>query len=86
MIDSPGLEFMEGRELKLERQVSSIIKYIDAQYADTMSEVRLWTAGAIFQANSVFQESKVVRKNIGDQHIHLYVFMKRPFTFDSQRF
>lgn len=39
VIDSPGLDFMEGRELKLERQVSSVIKYIDAQYADTLSEV-----------------------------------------------
>ncbi|KAE9393166.1 septin family protein [Gymnopus androsaceus JB14] len=61
VIDSPGLEFMEGRELKLERQVSSIIKYIDAQYADTMSE-----------------ESKVVRKNIGDQHIHLCIYLIDP--------
>lgn len=41
VIDSPGLDFMEGRELKLERQVSSVIKYIDAQYADTLSEVCL---------------------------------------------
>lgn len=39
VIDTPGLDFQEGRELKLERQVNSIIKYIDAQYADTMSEV-----------------------------------------------
>jgi|SRR5882762_1683000 hypothetical protein len=36
-------EFGEGRELKLERQVSSIIKYLDTQYADTMSEVRSFT-------------------------------------------
>jgi hypothetical protein len=61
VIDSPGLEFAEGRELKLERQVNSIIKYIDAQFADTMSE-----------------ESKVVRKNIGDQHIHLCIYMIDP--------
>lgn len=39
VIDTPGLDFVEGRELKLERQVSSIIKYIDNQYADTMNEV-----------------------------------------------
>jgi septin family protein len=39
VIDTPGLDFQEGRELKLDRQVSSIIKYLDAQYADTMSEV-----------------------------------------------
>jgi septin family protein len=43
VIDTPGLDFLEGRELKLERQVSSIIKYLDTQYADTMSEVRLVT-------------------------------------------
>jgi hypothetical protein len=40
VIDTPGLDFLEGRELKLERQVSGIIKYLDTQYADTMSEVR----------------------------------------------
>jgi hypothetical protein len=40
VIDTPGLDFIEGRELKLERSVNAIIKYIDAQYADTMSEVR----------------------------------------------
>ena len=40
VIDTPGLDFQEGRELKLERQVTSIIKYVDAQYADTMAEVR----------------------------------------------
>ncbi|KAJ3996920.1 septin family protein [Lentinula boryana] len=61
VIDSPGLDFLEGRELKLERQVSSIIKYIDAQYADTMNE-----------------ESKVVRMNKGDQHIHLCIYLIDP--------
>ncbi|KAJ3773210.1 septin family protein [Lentinula raphanica] len=61
VIDSPGLDFLEGRELKLERQVSSIIKYIDAQYADTMNE-----------------ESKVVRTNKGDQHIHLCIYLIDP--------
>jgi len=61
VIDTPGLEFYEGRELKLERQVNGIIKYIDAQYADTMSE-----------------ESKVVRKSRGDQHIHLCIYLIDP--------
>ncbi|KAK7048403.1 Septin family protein [Favolaschia claudopus] len=61
VIDTPGLDFLEGRELKLERQVNSIIKYVDAQYADTMSE-----------------ESKVVRKSKGDQHIHLCIYMIDP--------
>lgn len=41
VIDTPGLDFQEGHELKLERQVSSIMKYIDLQYADTMDEVCL---------------------------------------------
>jgi len=58
VIDTPGLDFQEGRELKLERQVTSIIKYVDAQYADTMTE-----------------ESKVVRQSKGDQHIHLCIYM-----------
>ncbi|KAJ6585030.1 Septin-domain-containing protein [Mycena capillaripes] len=61
VIDTPGLDFLEGRELRLERQVNGIIKYIDAQYADTMSE-----------------ESKVVRKSKGDQHIHLCIYMIDP--------
>ncbi|KAF9483467.1 septin family protein [Pholiota conissans] len=61
VIDTPGLDFLEGRELKLERQVNSIIKYVDAQYADTMSE-----------------ESKVVRQSKGDQHIHLCIYMIDP--------
>ncbi|KAG6890627.1 hypothetical protein C0995_006603 [Termitomyces sp. Mi166 len=61
VVDTPGLDFTEGKELKLERQVNSIIKYVDAQYADTLSE-----------------ESKVVRKNRGDQHIHACFYMIDP--------
>ncbi|KAJ7459895.1 septin family protein [Mycena latifolia] len=71
VIDTPGLDFLEGRELKLERQVNGIIKYVDAQYADTMSE-----------------ESKVVRKSKGDQHIHLCIYMIDPssiMTVNSRR-
>jgi len=41
VIDTPGLDFQEGKELKLERQVSAILRHIDAQYADTMSEVSI---------------------------------------------
>jgi septin family protein len=58
VIDTPGLDFQHGRELKLERQVNAILKYVDMQYADTMSE-----------------ESKVVRQSKGDQHIHLCIYM-----------
>ncbi|KAK0243989.1 septin family protein [Armillaria nabsnona] len=61
VIDTPGLDFVEGRELKLERQVSGVLKYVDAQYSDTMSE-----------------ESKVIRKSKGDQHIHLCIYMIDP--------
>jgi septin family protein len=39
VIDTPGLDFHESRELNLEWQVSSILKYVDQQYADTLSEV-----------------------------------------------
>ncbi|KAJ7761512.1 septin family protein [Mycena maculata] len=67
VIDTPGLDFLEGRQLKLERQVNGIIKYIDAQYADTMSE-----------------ESKVVRKSKGDQHIHLCIYMIDPSSIMTE--
>lgn len=40
VIDTPGLDFHNGHELKLERQVTSIVKYMDTQFADTLSEVR----------------------------------------------
>ncbi len=39
VVDTPGLDFQEGHELKLERQVSSIVKYLDTQFAETLSEV-----------------------------------------------
>jgi len=39
VIDTPGLDFGDGMELRIERQVSEIIKYLDTQYADTMNEV-----------------------------------------------
>ncbi|KAF8558242.1 Septin-domain-containing protein [Imleria badia] len=38
VIDTPGLDFASGKELSVERQVTSIIKYIDEQYAATMNE------------------------------------------------
>ncbi|OJA09625.1 hypothetical protein AZE42_01393 [Rhizopogon vesiculosus] len=69
VIDTPGLDFGDGRELRVERQVSGIIKYLDAQYADTMNE-----------------ESKVVRQSKGDQHVHLCIFMVDPsFILSSSR-
>ena len=39
VIDTPGLDFKEGRELKLERQVSDIMKYLNSLYTDTMGKV-----------------------------------------------
>ena len=41
VIDTPGLDFQEGHELKLERQVSAVVKYMDTQFSDTLSEVRV---------------------------------------------
>ena len=41
LIDTPGLDFQEDHQLKLERQVSDIMKYLDLQFADTMDEVNL---------------------------------------------
>ncbi|KAH9841618.1 Septin-domain-containing protein [Rhodofomes roseus] len=38
VIDTPGLDFQEGHELKLERQVSTVVKYMDTQFSDTLSE------------------------------------------------
>lgn len=37
VIDTPGLDFHD--ELRLERQVSSIVKYMDEQFTDTLREV-----------------------------------------------
>lgn len=66
VIDTPGLDFQEGKELKLERQITSILKYIDTQYADTMSE-----------------ESKVIRQSKGDQHVHLCIYMIDPASITT---
>ncbi|KAG1885170.1 hypothetical protein F4604DRAFT_1730068 [Suillus subluteus] len=66
VIDTPGLDFSAGHELRVERQVSGMIKYLDAQYADTMNE-----------------ESKVVRQSKGDQHVHLCIFMVDPSSILS---
>ncbi|KIJ62638.1 hypothetical protein HYDPIDRAFT_94001 [Hydnomerulius pinastri MD-312] len=38
VIDTPGLDFGLGQELSVEHQVTSMIKYLDKQYADTMNE------------------------------------------------
>lgn len=64
--DTPGLDFQEGRELKLERQVSDIMKYLDSLYADTMSE-----------------ESKVVRQSKGDEHVHLCIYLIDPSSITA---
>ncbi len=71
VIDTPGLDYVEGRELKLERQVTGILKYVDAKYSDTMSEVRRLSTLYHLLIFIPFQESKVIRKSKGDQHIHL---------------
>ncbi|KZT09111.1 uncharacterized protein LAESUDRAFT_756755 [Laetiporus sulphureus 93-53] len=66
VIDTPGLDFHEGHELRLERQVTGVVKYLDAQFADTLSE-----------------ESKVVRQSKGDQHVHLCIYMIDPKSIMS---
>ncbi|KIK99863.1 hypothetical protein PAXRUDRAFT_822315 [Paxillus rubicundulus Ve08.2h10] len=67
VIDTPGLDFSPGQELSVERQVTSVIRYLDEQYADTMNE-----------------ESKVVRQSKGDQHVHLCIFMIDPSSVMSK--
>ncbi|TBU51561.1 hypothetical protein BD310DRAFT_1005093, partial [Dichomitus squalens] len=61
IIDTPGLDFRKGHECKLEHQVSTIVKYLDSQFADTLNE-----------------ESKVVRQSKGDQHIGLCIYTIDP--------
>jgi septin family protein len=39
LIDTPGLNYAEGQELDLERSVSSLVKYLDNKYDETMGEV-----------------------------------------------
>lgn len=48
-------DFNEGRELKLERQVSAVIKYLDTQYADTMSEVSVLNESYIVIPSNIHQ-------------------------------
>jgi septin family protein len=38
LIDTPGLDFTEGKELRCERDVTSLVKYLDLQYDETMGE------------------------------------------------
>lgn len=41
VIDTPGFDFGDGKELELERSVSSVVRYLDSQFAETMGEVSL---------------------------------------------
>jgi len=38
LIDTPGLDFSDGKELKCERDVTALVKYLDLQYDETMGE------------------------------------------------
>jgi hypothetical protein len=38
VIDTPGFDFRDNKELALERQVSSVLKYVNDLYAETMDE------------------------------------------------
>lgn len=68
VVDTPGLDFHESRALKLDRQVSGIIKYLDTQYANTLNE----------EAKVVRQS-----QTKGDQHIHLCIYMIDPTSVMS---
>lgn len=39
LLHIPHSDFSEGRDLRMESQISTIINYIDKQYAETMNEV-----------------------------------------------
>lgn len=54
VIDTPGLNFSEGRELELERSVSGVIKYLDLQFAETMDEVCLFSVYLLPVAQRAF--------------------------------
>jgi septin family protein len=43
LIDTPGLNFEEGKELGLERAVSGLVKYLDLQFDETMGEVGVYS-------------------------------------------
>ena len=58
VVDTPGLDFRESRALNLEWQVSSILKYVDQQYADTLSEVRVQMDGPLWSSLTVRSGSK----------------------------
>ncbi|KAI0771391.1 Septin-domain-containing protein [Irpex lacteus] len=64
VIDTPGLDFHD--ELRLEHQVSAIVRHMDEQFADTLRE-----------------ESKVIRQSKGDQHIHLCIYAIDPTSVSS---
>jgi septin family protein len=38
LIDTPGLDFTDGKELRCERDVTSLVRYLDSQYDETMGE------------------------------------------------
>ncbi|EJF64766.1 hypothetical protein DICSQDRAFT_166922, partial [Dichomitus squalens LYAD-421 SS1] len=52
IIDTPGLDFREGHELKLERQVSTIVKYLDLQFADTLTKVHGYLGSSVHRVAS----------------------------------
>ncbi|GAB1520768.1 hypothetical protein RhiTH_003856 [Rhizoctonia solani] len=66
VIDTPGLDYSDGSELELEKAVTGLVKYVDAQYAETLGE-----------------ESKVVRQSKGDHHVHLCIYLIDPSSIQS---
>lgn len=79
VIDTPGLDFIEGRELKLERQVTSILRYVDAKYADTMSEVRDCVYCGDHLLNILCRNLKSLGK-VKETNISICAYLQWPFA------
>ena len=89
VVDTPGLDFHESRELNLEWQVSSILKYVDQQYADTLSEVSTNTSRIVVCASphrllrkqKLFDSLKAI--NIFTCELYLGIATSLPSADDS---
>ncbi|OBZ71218.1 hypothetical protein A0H81_08435 [Grifola frondosa] len=82
VVDTPGLDFLEGRELKLERQVSSIVKYLDAQFAETLSEMYLYDRSRV--GHNSCPEGTIVRSYRGPLRDHRFPPSYRPAIHDGR--
>ena len=87
VVDTPGLDFHESRELNLEWQVSSILKYVDQQYVDTLSEVSTNASNPFVCASphhpSRKRKSSDSPKGINISTCELFLFMGIAITLGS---